>query len=43
MVKLAFFNLFYFLNENPCKTDKSKLNSWKEKIGFLRFRVRENM
>ena len=42
-VMLAFFNLFWFLNENPFTTDQSKRQiSWK-KFRFRRFRIREIM
>ena len=44
LVKLAFYNLFCFLNENPFRiVDQSKGQiSWK-KFRFRRFRIRENM
>ena len=42
-VMLAFFNLFWFLYENPFTTDQSKRQiSWKN-FRFRRFRIRENM
>ena len=40
---MAFYNLFWFLNENPFRSDQSKRQiSWK-KFKFRRFRIRENM
>ena len=42
-VILAFYNLFWFLNANPFRTDHRKQkNSWK-KLRFCTFRIRENM
>ena len=42
-VIVAFYNLFWFLNENPLRKDKkTKQISW-EKFRFRRFGIRENM
>ena len=42
-VILAFYNLFWFFNENIFRTDQSKWKMSCEKIRFCRFRIRENM
>ena len=44
-VILAFYNLFWFLNENPFRTDQNKRQHFMESqySGFHRFRIRENM
>ena len=44
-VILEFYNLFWFLNENPFRTNQNKqqISILKKKIRFLRFKIRENM
>ena len=42
-VIMAFYNLFWFLNENPLRTDQSKRQNSRKQFRFRRFRIRENM
>ena len=40
---LAFYNLFWFLDENPFIRDQNKTTNLMEKFRFRRLRIRENM
>ena len=44
VVILAFYNLFWFLNENPFRSDQSKRQiSWKKNAGFVNSGFVKNM